>query len=116
MDNNTTPADTPSISNNIDTKINHLVIDTNAIINGMTLKDTADFFYTCPEVMAELRSAHSREYLTRLPFEIKVENPTEDSLKAGKKILKDFCILLYFFCIDWSSLSLFSHQFCKEDW
>ncbi|KAI8336090.1 Nin one binding Zn-ribbon like-domain-containing protein [Chlamydoabsidia padenii] len=63
-------------------KINHLVIDTNAIINGMTLKNTSDFFYTCPEVMSELRSAHSREYLTRLPFEIKVENPTEESLKA----------------------------------
>ncbi|ORZ18184.1 Nin one binding Zn-ribbon like-domain-containing protein [Absidia repens] len=83
MDINTTPTEINNSSNsNNNTKINHLVIDTNAIINGMTLKDTADFFYTCPEVMAELRSAHSREYLTRLPFEIKIENPTEESLKA----------------------------------
>ncbi|CAO3599295.1 unnamed protein product [Absidia cylindrospora] len=83
MDTNTKPTE---INNNSDssndTKINHLVIDTNAIINGMTLKDTADFFYTCPEVMAEIRSAHSREYLTRLPFEIMIENLTEESLKA----------------------------------
>lgn len=74
----------PPATETTHTKVNHLVIDTNAIINGMTLKDTADFFYTCPEVMSEVRSAHSREYLTRLPFEIKVENPTEEALKAGK--------------------------------
>ncbi|KAI8985937.1 Nin one binding Zn-ribbon like-domain-containing protein [Pilobolus umbonatus] len=58
-----------------------LIIDTNAIINGTSLRHIAEEFYTCPEVIAELRSAYSREYLERLPFELKVQNPTEDALK-----------------------------------
>jgi rRNA maturation endonuclease Nob1 len=61
-----------------------LVIDTNAIINGMSLRNMAEEFYTCPEVLYELRSAHSKEFLSRLPFELKILNPTEESLKFGK--------------------------------
>ncbi|KAG0168069.1 Nin1 binding protein [Apophysomyces sp. BC1015] len=63
-------------------KVDRLVIDTNAIIHGMSLKDLAEEFYTCPEVITEVRSAHSRDFLTRLPFEIRMENPSEESLKA----------------------------------
>ncbi|KAG1107121.1 hypothetical protein G6F42_016482 [Rhizopus arrhizus] len=58
-----------------------LVIDTNAIINGMSLRNMAEEFYTCPEVLYELRSAHSREFLSRLPFELKILNPTEEAMK-----------------------------------
>lgn len=65
-------------------KLKCLVIDTNAIINGMSLRNMAEEFYTCPEVLYELRSAHSREFLSRLPFELKIINPTEEALKAGK--------------------------------
>lgn len=61
-----------------------LVIDTNAIINGMSLRNMAEEFYTCPEVLYELRSAHSREFLSRLPFELKILNPTEEAMKFGK--------------------------------
>ncbi|KAI8359990.1 Nin one binding Zn-ribbon like-domain-containing protein [Blakeslea trispora] len=68
------PKSTPS-------KLKCLVIDTNAIINGMSLRDMAEEFYTCPEVLYELRSAHSREFLSRLPFELKVINPSEESVK-----------------------------------
>lgn len=60
-----------------------LVIDTNAIINGMSLRSMAEEFYTCPEVLYELRSAHSREFLSRLPFELKILNPTEEAIKFG---------------------------------
>ncbi|CAO3631682.1 unnamed protein product [Cunninghamella echinulata] len=56
-------------------RVNHLVIDTNAIIHGLSLKDTAEHFYTCPDVINE-------KFLTRLPFEIKLENPSEESFKA----------------------------------
>ncbi|KAI9499178.1 Nin one binding Zn-ribbon like-domain-containing protein [Zychaea mexicana] len=63
-------------------RINQLIVDTNAIVNGTTLQRTANEFYTCPEVITEVRSAHSREYLTRLPFEIQIEDPTEDAMKA----------------------------------
>ncbi|KAI8640171.1 Nin one binding Zn-ribbon like-domain-containing protein [Parasitella parasitica] len=58
-----------------------LIIDTNAIINGMSLRNMAEEFYTCPEVLYELRSAHSREFLSRLPFELKILNPTEEAIK-----------------------------------
>lgn len=61
-----------------------LVIDTNAIINGVSLRTMAEEFYTCPEVLYELRSAHSKEFLSRLPFELKVMNPTEEAMKTSK--------------------------------
>ncbi|KAI9278706.1 Nin one binding Zn-ribbon like-domain-containing protein [Phascolomyces articulosus] len=63
-------------------KIEQLIVDTNAIVNGTTLQRTAKEFYTCPEIINEVRSAHSREYLSRLPFEIQVEDPTEEAMKA----------------------------------
>lgn len=63
--------------------IEKLVIDTNAIVHGSALRHLAQEFYTCPEVLAEVRSAHSREYLERLPFELKVESPSEEAVKAG---------------------------------
>lgn len=63
-----------------------LVIDTNAIINGTSLRNMAEEFYTCPEVLYELRSAHSKEFLSRLPFELKILNPTEEAMKTGKMI------------------------------
>lgn len=61
-----------------------LVIDTNAIINGTSLRYMAEEFYTCPEVLYELRSAHSKEFLSRLPFELKIMNPSEEALKTSK--------------------------------
>ena len=61
-----------------------LVIDTNAIINGVSLRTMAEEFYTCPEVLYELRSAHSKEFLSRLPFELKILNPTEESMKTSR--------------------------------
>lgn len=65
-----------------------LVIDTNAIINGTSLRNMAEEFYTCPEVLYELRSAHSKEFLSRLPFELKILNPTEEAMKTGKGIIR----------------------------
>ncbi|KAG2196110.1 hypothetical protein INT46_004794 [Mucor plumbeus] len=73
-----------------------LVIDTNAIINGMSLRSMAEEFYTCPEVLYELRSAHSREFLSRLPFELKILNPTEEAIKFVTEFSKktgDFGVL-----------------------
>ncbi|KAG1435283.1 hypothetical protein G6F56_014027 [Rhizopus delemar] len=63
--------------------LKYLIIDTNAIINGTSLRLLAEEFYTCPEVLTEVRSAHSKEYLERLPFELKLMNPTEESMKTG---------------------------------
>jgi RNA-binding protein NOB1 len=62
-----------------------IVVDTNAIINGTSIRPLAEEFYTCPEVLTEVRSAHSREFLSRLPFELKLMNPSEEAMKAGKR-------------------------------
>ncbi|RCI05671.1 Nin1 binding protein [Rhizopus stolonifer] len=77
-------------------KLKCLVIDTNAIINGMSLRNMAEEFFTCPEVLYELRSAHSREFLSRLPFELQVMNPTEEAIKFVSEFSKktgDFGVL-----------------------
>ncbi|KAI9310723.1 Nin one binding Zn-ribbon like-domain-containing protein [Dichotomocladium elegans] len=63
-------------------RIEQLVIDTNAIVHGMNLLHVAKEYYTCPEVIAELRSSHTREYMAQLPFEIDIREPTEEALKA----------------------------------
>ncbi|KAI7875385.1 hypothetical protein K492DRAFT_104948, partial [Lichtheimia hyalospora FSU 10163] len=63
-------------------KIGQLVIDTNAIVHGTTLVNVAREYYTCPEVIEEIRSSHSRQYLDQLPFEIKIEDPTENAMRA----------------------------------
>ncbi|KAG2232088.1 Nin one binding Zn-ribbon like-domain-containing protein [Thamnidium elegans] len=73
-----------------------LVIDTNAIINGTSLRYMAEEFYTCPEVLYELRSAHSKEFLSRLPFELKIMNPSEEAMKTMIEFSKktgDFGVL-----------------------
>lgn len=67
----------------MDPKIGQLVIDTNAIVHGTTLVNVAREYYTCPEVIDEIRSSHSRQYLDQLPFEIKIEDPTESAMRAG---------------------------------
>lgn len=77
---NTEQKQTPSSSN----ILKCLVIDTNAIINGTSLRHMAEEFYTCPEVLYELRSAHSKEFLSRLPYELKIMNPSEEALKTSK--------------------------------
>ncbi|CDS09044.1 hypothetical protein LRAMOSA10404 [Lichtheimia ramosa] len=66
----------------MDPKIGQLVIDTNAIVHGTTLVNVAREYYTCPEVIDEIRSSHSRQYLDQLPFEIKIEDPTESAMRA----------------------------------
>ncbi|KAI8987512.1 Nin one binding Zn-ribbon like-domain-containing protein [Mycotypha africana] len=80
----------------VEPKVKYLVIDTNAIINGMSLRNLAEEFYTIPEVLQEVRDARTREFLSRLPFEIKLMNPSEESMKAMVEFSKktgDFGVL-----------------------
>ncbi|KAJ8654419.1 hypothetical protein O0I10_009860 [Lichtheimia ornata] len=72
----------------MDPKIGQLVIDTNAIVHGTTLVNVAREYYTCPEVIEEIRSSHSRQYLDQLPFEIKIEDPTENAVRAVMEFSK----------------------------
>jgi len=63
------------------------VLDTNAIINGnglLNLMRTTDRVITIPEVLREVRDKQSRSTLAALPFKIQTQEPSEDSIKAGK--------------------------------
>jgi rRNA maturation endonuclease Nob1 len=89
------PTEEPQQQQNSSSILKCLVIDTNAIINGVSLRTMAEEFYTCPEVLYELRSAHSKEFLSRLPFELKILNPTEEAMKTGN-FQKDRSICTFF--------------------
>lgn len=63
------------------------VIDANAIINGhglLNLMRSAEKVVTIPEVLREVRDKQSRATLEALPFTIKTQEPSEESIKAGK--------------------------------
>jgi RNA-binding protein NOB1 len=62
------------------------VIDANAIIQGVGLLDllrVADRVVTIPEVLREVRDKQSRSLLESLPFNIEIQEPSDDSVKAG---------------------------------
>ncbi len=61
-----------------------VVVDTNAIISGLRLENLADRFCTISEVLTEVRDQQSRTYLSTLPYQLQVMEPTEDSVKAGE--------------------------------
>ena len=63
------------------------VIDANAIINGnglLNLMRSAEKIVTIPEVFREVRDKQSRAALEALPFKINTQEPSEESIKAGK--------------------------------
>ncbi len=63
------------------------VIDANAIINGnglINLMRSAEKIVTIPEVLREVRDKQSRAALEALPFKINTQEPSEESVKAGK--------------------------------
>ena len=59
------------------------VVDTNAIISGLQLDRVADIAVTIPEVLNEIRDKQARQTLATLPFSLDVQEPSEDSVKAG---------------------------------
>jgi len=61
-----------------------LVVDANAIIDGVKLEGIADRALTIQEVLDEIRDKQSRQYLASLPYELEVSEPSEESIQAGK--------------------------------
>jgi len=59
------------------------VIDTNAIIAGMSMGSVADQLFTIPEVLQEVKDKKTKEYLESFPHNIRTLQPTEDSVRAG---------------------------------
>lgn len=63
------------------------VVDSNAIMKGLRLESVAERLVTVPEVFSEVRDKQSRAFLASLPFGIDVQEPSEESLKAGTRVL-----------------------------
>jgi hypothetical protein len=63
-----------------------LVVDANAIIGGIKLEGIADRAVTIQEVFDEIRDKQSRQFLTTLPYKLQLSEPTEESIKAGKRV------------------------------
>ena len=62
-----------------------VVVDANAIINGIRLEGIADKAVTIQEVLDEVRDKQSRAFLASLAIKLEVAEPSEESLKAGEK-------------------------------
>ena len=66
-------------------KLDALIVDSNALIKGVRIeKFRAREVVTVSEVLGEVRDRNARHMLGMLPFELKVEEPSAEALKAGK--------------------------------
>jgi rRNA maturation endonuclease Nob1 len=65
-----------------DAPLKHLVLDSGAIIHGVStdFHSKAEQFWTIPEVIEEIRDRKSREALEKLPFELRLKEPSEDAM------------------------------------
>lgn len=59
------------------------VVDTAAIIKGMKLEKIASSFCTTQGVIDEIKDSRSRYILKTLPFELKIKEPSSESLAKG---------------------------------
>ena len=75
----TAPHDVHSFSKMV---LEHLVIDAGALIRGVNVEKLAKNFWTTSEVLAEIRDKKARSFLLRLPFELKVREPSEKAMAA----------------------------------
>lgn len=67
--------------------LEELVVDSAAFIKCTRLDNLAKHICTIPEVLAEIRDKKSRVSLLTLPphlEDLKIVNPSEEALKAGK--------------------------------
>ena len=89
-----------------DVRVRHLVVDASAFIKNVQLQvrasggvrscpqrhgvallqDIAAFIYTLPAVVGEIRDAATKERLKCLPYEIKLQQPSDASLKLGELV------------------------------
>ncbi|CAG8515646.1 8431_t:CDS:2 [Paraglomus occultum] len=78
------------------TKVISLVLDSGPLIKSTPFRYLAQKFYTIPEVLNEIRDNKSREYVSQLPFELEIKNPSEHALKEVVNFTKksgDFAAL-----------------------
>lgn len=59
------------------------VLDANAIIGRLSVRNALDRLVTIPDVLQEVRDKQSREALAALPFRVELMEPSDESLHAG---------------------------------
>lgn len=64
-------------------KLDFLVIDTGAFINGVEVDRYAKELFTIPEVLNEVRDKFARDFLNRFPWEIKMKEPSQEAISHG---------------------------------
>ena len=60
----------------------------NAIVKGIRLERLAEEAVTIPEVLREIKDKQARHTLATLPFELKVRDPDEASIKAVRRFAR----------------------------
>ena len=65
-----------------------VVVDTNAIVKGLRLERLAEECVTIPEVLREIKDKQARHTLANLPFELKVVDPDDESIKAVRRFAR----------------------------
>ena len=65
-----------------------VVVDANAIVKGIRLERLAEEAVTIPEVLREIKDKQARHTLATLPFELKVRDPDEESIKAVRRFAR----------------------------
>lgn len=65
-----------------------VVVDANAIVKGLRLERLAEEAVTIPEVLREIKDRQARHTLATLPFELKVRDPDEESIKAVRRFAR----------------------------
>lgn len=79
-----------------DVAANHLVVDASAFLKNVPLQDIGAIIYTVPSVIREIKDKQTRERLACLPYDVKTQEASAESLKIVKEISKktgDFAAL-----------------------
>lgn len=74
--------------------VQHLVLDTAAIITGVRLDGVAQHYWTVEEVLAEVRDARARDRLASLPFELVPRRPSDEAMRFGASFSFPSAVLL----------------------
>lgn len=62
-------------------KVKDLIVDTGAFLRNSPVQNFGENIYTCPEVLAEIKSKWAKDQLQILPYEIKTKEPDDDDLQ-----------------------------------
>lgn len=81
-------ADSSSVALTAKEGLKLLVVDANAIIDGVKLEGIADKAVTIQEVLDEIKDKQSRQFLASLPYQLEVSEPSEESVQAGGHVVQ----------------------------